>query len=74
MVTINPFMPSSTLLDRPRLRRSGGLLKKAMSALVHAWRAHLDYKRLSNLSDKALAKRGLTRANLGRYVFFGTKN
>lgn len=35
------------------------------------WHAAIRYKRLSNMSDDALARQGLTRASIGRYAFFG---
>lgn len=74
MVTINPFIPSVTLIQKSRLWTTGGRLKLAMKALQHAWRAYIRYKRLGNLSDVALAKRGLKRADIGRHAFFGDQD
>ena len=70
MVTIKPFIPSSTLVDRSHTWTAGGPLKLAISALRHAWRAYIRYKRLAGISDEALAKRGLKRADIGRHAFF----
>lgn len=70
MATINPFIPSPALVKRPGLRIFGGRLKRAAMAISHSWRAYVGYKRLDRLTDRALAKRGLQRGDIGRHVFF----
>ncbi|MEZ5933145.1 MAG: hypothetical protein R3F54_14570 [Alphaproteobacteria bacterium] len=70
MATINPFIPSPALLRRRPRRVTGGIFAKVVLALRQSWRAYVRYKRLSVLSDQALAARGLTRRDIGRHAFF----
>ena len=70
MATINPFIPSPTVIGRTGFWAPGGPFRRAFSVLRHAWRAYISYKRLATLSDEALAARRLKRADIGRHVFF----
>ena len=70
MTTINPFIPSPTLVNRPRFWFSGKHVAAVFSAIRHAWQAYVRYKRLAALTDKALADRGLSRQDIGRHAFF----
>jgi uncharacterized protein YjiS (DUF1127 family) len=74
MATINPFIPSPTLLDRRPTGGTGGSIARAARALRRSWRAFVRYKRLAALSDEALAARGLTRQDIGRHAFFDAKD
>ena len=70
MASINPFIPSPTLIKRPRSRFLGKHVAMVFSAIRQAWQAYIRYKRLAVMTDKALAARGLRRQDIGRHAFF----
>jgi hypothetical protein len=71
MAITNPFIPSHELATRRKSTIGFGWVYKALSAIAHAWRAFIRYKRLARMSDQALAARGLSRSDIARHAYFG---
>jgi hypothetical protein len=72
MALMTPFIDLYRVASgNPPSETTGGFFERFSRGLAMGWHAAIPYRRLSRLSDEALAKQGLTREQIARHSFFG---